>query len=94
VFKAANPGLALDYQFIDVPDFKGKGESEPAPYYYQNLGEAEWVPLVLAGGEACPAAVLCTSLVRQGVTSTRQPSKQLTTPAATVQSVPASRNLP
>lgn len=41
VFQAANPGLALDYQFIDVPDFKGRGESEPAPYYYQNLGEAE-----------------------------------------------------
>jgi intron-binding protein aquarius len=40
-FKAANAGLAFDYQFIDVPDFKGRGESEPAPYYYQNLGEAE-----------------------------------------------------
>lgn len=41
MFQSANPGLAFDYQFIDVPDFKGRGESEPAPYYYQNLGEAE-----------------------------------------------------
>lgn len=41
VFQSANPGLAFDYQFIDVPDFKGRGESEPAPYYFQNLGEAE-----------------------------------------------------
>jgi hypothetical protein len=40
-FLAANPGLAFDYQFIDVPDFNGQGESSPAPYYYQNLGEAE-----------------------------------------------------
>jgi len=42
-FKAANPGLAFDYQFINVPDFMGKGESEPTPYFYQNLGEAEYV---------------------------------------------------
>lgn len=26
-----------------MPDYKGKGESEPMPYYYQNLGEAEYV---------------------------------------------------
>eukprot|EP00775_Hariotina_reticulata_P014486 gene14486-14606_t len=42
-FLAANPGFAFDYQLINVPDFKGRGESEPAPYYYQNLGEAEYV---------------------------------------------------
>jgi intron-binding protein aquarius len=34
----ANPGLAFDYQLIDVPDWMGKGESAPRPYYYQNLG--------------------------------------------------------
>jgi hypothetical protein len=28
---------------VNVPDFKGRGESEPAPYYYQNLGEAEYL---------------------------------------------------
>uniref|UniRef100_A0A7S3R311 Intron-binding protein aquarius n=1 Tax=Dunaliella tertiolecta TaxID=3047 RepID=A0A7S3R311_DUNTE len=42
-FKAANPGLAFDYQFINVPNFLGKGEIEPTPYFYQNLGEAEMV---------------------------------------------------
>lgn len=39
----SNPALTYDYQFIDVPDFQGKGESQPSPYYYQNLGEAEYV---------------------------------------------------
>ncbi|KAL6757285.1 hypothetical protein V8C86DRAFT_1695364 [Haematococcus lacustris] len=42
-FLAANPGFAFDYQFINVPDFLGKGELEPHPYFYQNLGEAEYV---------------------------------------------------
>jgi len=36
----ANPGFAYDYQFIDVNDGK---ESEPIPYFYQNLNEAEMV---------------------------------------------------
>mmetsp|Transcript_15961 Transcript_15961/g.37841 ORF Transcript_15961/g.37841 Transcript_15961/m.37841 type:complete len:1392 (+) Transcript_15961:941-5116(+) len=43
VFKRANPGFRYDFQFIDVPDFLGRGESEPTPYFYQNLGEAEYV---------------------------------------------------
>ena len=30
-----NPGFAYDYQFIDVPDLDGRGESEPIPYFYQ-----------------------------------------------------------
>jgi intron-binding protein aquarius len=38
----ANPALTYDYQFVDVPDFMGKGESQPSPFYYQNLGEAEY----------------------------------------------------
>ncbi|KAG2449906.1 hypothetical protein HYH02_000012 [Chlamydomonas schloesseri] len=42
-FRAANAGFAFDYQFVDVPDYLGKGESEPLPYFYQNLGEAEYV---------------------------------------------------
>jgi intron-binding protein aquarius len=42
-FKLANPGFAYDYQLIDVPDFLGRGESEPFAYYYQNLGEAEYL---------------------------------------------------
>lgn len=41
-YKVANAGLSYDYQFIDVEDFNGVGESSPEPYYYQNLGEAEY----------------------------------------------------
>lgn len=41
-FVTANAGFAYDYQFIDVPDYKGKGESEPSPHFIQNLGEAEY----------------------------------------------------
>lgn len=36
-------GLALDHQLINVEDFHGVGESCPSPYFYQNLGEAEYV---------------------------------------------------
>jgi len=41
-FQTANVGLRYDYQFIDVPDYKGKGEMEPTPHFIQNLGEAEY----------------------------------------------------
>lgn len=30
-------------QLINVEDFEGSGESSPTPYFYQNLGEAEYV---------------------------------------------------
>eukprot|EP01026_Neomeris_dumetosa_P059178 TRINITY_DN5524_c0_g1_i2.p1 TRINITY_DN5524_c0_g1~~TRINITY_DN5524_c0_g1_i2.p1 ORF type:complete len:341 (-),score=24.73 TRINITY_DN5524_c0_g1_i2:263-1285(-) len=39
----ANPGFAFDFQFIDVPDYLGQGEYQPTPFFYQNLGEAEYV---------------------------------------------------
>lgn len=39
----ANSGLLYTFQVVDVPDFQGKGETTPSPYYYQNLGEAEYV---------------------------------------------------
>eukprot|EP00397_Hematodinium_sp_SG-2012_P003433 GEMP01003441.1.p1 GENE.GEMP01003441.1~~GEMP01003441.1.p1 ORF type:complete len:1407 (+),score=338.32 GEMP01003441.1:43-4263(+) len=42
-YLTANAGFAYDYQFIDVPDYQGKGESQPQPFYFQNLGEAEMV---------------------------------------------------
>jgi intron-binding protein aquarius len=45
-FLAANPGFGYDFQMINVPDYNGKGESEPAPYYFQNLGEAEYIVAV------------------------------------------------
>ncbi|XP_065088578.1 RNA helicase aquarius-like [Ochlerotatus camptorhynchus] len=38
-----NPGFAYDYQLINVDDFNGVGESEPNPYFYQNLAEAEYI---------------------------------------------------
>lgn len=41
-FRAANAGLLYDFQLINVEDFHGVGESEPNPYFYQNLGEAEY----------------------------------------------------
>ncbi|KAG1668022.1 hypothetical protein FOA52_006555 [Chlamydomonas sp. UWO 241] len=42
-YLAANAGFAHEYQFVDVGDYLGQGESEPTPYFYQNLGEAEYV---------------------------------------------------
>ena len=42
-FKRANPGFRFEYQLIDVGDFNGQGESEPNPFFYQNLAEAEYI---------------------------------------------------
>lgn len=42
-YKKANAGFWFDYQLINVEDFNGVGESEPNPYFYQNLAEAEYV---------------------------------------------------
>jgi intron-binding protein aquarius len=41
-FQIANAGFKHDYQFIDVPDYKGKGEQEVAPHVLANEGEAEY----------------------------------------------------
>ncbi|CAG8678431.1 9133_t:CDS:10, partial [Funneliformis caledonium] len=45
-YKNANAGFIYEYQLINVEEFMGKGESEPVPYFYQNLGEAEYVVAV------------------------------------------------
>ncbi|CAG2105695.1 unnamed protein product [Medioppia subpectinata] len=42
-YQFANSGFRFDYQLINVDDFNGVGESEPVPYFYQNLAEAEYV---------------------------------------------------
>jgi len=43
-FTRANPGFVYDYQLVDVPDGPdGRGESEPVPHFFQNLGEAEYL---------------------------------------------------
>ncbi|CAJ0573087.1 unnamed protein product, partial [Mesorhabditis spiculigera] len=41
-FQAANAGFVFPFQLVDVGNFQGKGESTPSPYFYQNLGEAEY----------------------------------------------------
>ncbi|KAJ4994089.1 intron-binding protein aquarius [Stagonosporopsis vannaccii] len=41
-FQIANAGFKHEYQFINVPDFKGRGEAEPTPHWIVNLGEAEY----------------------------------------------------
>lgn len=43
---SCNAGFLHNLQLIDVQDFKGKGEFAPTPYFYQNLGEAEYVVAV------------------------------------------------
>jgi intron-binding protein aquarius len=42
-YTKANPGFLYEYQLINVEDFQGRGESTPSPFFYQNLGEAEYV---------------------------------------------------
>ncbi|KAI8377897.1 aquarius, isoform CRA_c [Radiomyces spectabilis] len=42
----ANPGFTYDYQLINVDKYQGEGETEPVPYFYQNLGEAEYIVAV------------------------------------------------
>jgi intron-binding protein aquarius len=64
-FAAANAGFAFDYQLVDVPDFNGRGEHEPLPHFYQNLGEAEYLVSVyqymrLLGYPARSISVLTT----------------------------------
>ena len=64
-FVRANAGFRYDYQFIDVADYKGQGETEPSPHFIQNLGEAEYAValyqyLRLLGYPAEKISILCT----------------------------------
>ncbi len=45
-YQVANAGFSFDYQLVNVPDFNGVGESQPSPFFYQNLAEAEYVVAV------------------------------------------------
>ncbi|KAF8936354.1 hypothetical protein BGZ58_004279 [Dissophora ornata] len=45
-FKFANPGFVYDYQFVNVDNYKTRGETAPRPHFIQNLGEAEYVVAV------------------------------------------------
>lgn len=42
-FHRANAGFSYEYQLVDVPDYHGRGESAPSPWFYQNEGEAEYI---------------------------------------------------
>ncbi|XP_050306133.1 RNA helicase aquarius isoform X2 [Anthonomus grandis grandis] len=64
-YRKANAGFVYDFQLIDVQDFNGVGESEPNPYFYQNLAEAEYVVAVfmfmrLIGYPASKITILTT----------------------------------
>ncbi|EAQ88946.1 hypothetical protein CHGG_05565 [Chaetomium globosum CBS 148.51] len=64
-FLTANAGFRFDYQFINVPDYKGKGETEPSPHFIQNLGEAEYAVAIyqymrLLGYPASKISILAT----------------------------------
>lgn len=64
-FQIANAGFRYDYQFIDVGDYKGQGESEPSPHFIQNLGEAEYAVAIfqymrLLGYPAQKISILAT----------------------------------
>ena len=41
-FQIGNAGFKHEYQFINVPEYKGRGEAEPTPHWLVNLGEAEY----------------------------------------------------
>ncbi|RCH98529.1 hypothetical protein CU098_007622, partial [Rhizopus stolonifer] len=43
-YTRANAGFTYDYQLVHVDTYQG--ESEPVPFFYQNLGEAEYVVAV------------------------------------------------
>ncbi|RHZ66997.1 hypothetical protein Glove_303g82 [Diversispora epigaea] len=45
-YKKANAGFTYEYQLINVDNYAGKGETEPVPFFYQNLGEAEYIVAV------------------------------------------------
>lgn len=64
-FRQANAGFRFDHQFINVPDYKGRGESQPTPHYFQNLGEAEYAVAIyqymrLLGYPASRISILAT----------------------------------
>lgn len=64
-YLSANAGFKYDYQFINVPDYKGKGEVEPTPHFIQNLGEAEYAVAIyqymrLLGYPASKISILTT----------------------------------
>ncbi|XP_077214352.1 P-loop containing nucleoside triphosphate hydrolases superfamily protein [Tasmannia lanceolata] len=65
IFHKANAGLSYEYQLVDVPDYHGRGETAPSPWFYQNEGEAEYIVSVyiymrLLGYPASKISILTT----------------------------------
>ena len=65
IYLTANAGLRYEYQFVDVGDYKGVGESQPSSHYFQNLGEAEYAVAIfqymrLLGYPASKISILTT----------------------------------
>jgi intron-binding protein aquarius len=65
LFRQANAGFLHTHQIINVPDFQEKGETCPTPFFYQNLGEAEYIVAVyqymrLLGYPASKISILTT----------------------------------
>ncbi|KAF5742437.1 intron-binding protein aquarius [Tripterygium wilfordii] len=65
IFHRANTGFSYAYQLVDVPDYHGRGETAPSPWFYQNEGEAEYVVSVyiymrLLGYPASKISILTT----------------------------------
>ena len=61
----ANAGFKYEYQFIEVSDYKGVGEMQPSPHFFQNLGEAEYAVAIyqymrLLGYAASKISILTT----------------------------------
>ena len=42
-FTLATSSFVHEFQFVDVQDFYGKGETQPRRHFFQNLGEAEYI---------------------------------------------------
>ena len=64
-YRRANAGFQYDFQFINVPDYKGAGEMQPSPHFIQNLGEAEYAVAIyqymrLLGYPASSISILTT----------------------------------
>lgn len=64
-YTRSNAGFNYEYQFIDVPDYKGTGESQPTRHFFQNLGEAEYAVAIyqymrLLGYPASKISILAT----------------------------------
>jgi intron-binding protein aquarius len=64
-YLVANAGFVHTMQVINVDDFEGKGETTPTPFFYQNVGEAEYAValfqyMVLIGYKAQSISILTT----------------------------------